>query len=597
MNYTFAISLGSLLGKFLIIFPAMAFLFSGESRKGFFRLPSSAFRLPPFFAFRFLPFLAGFKFQVSSLRSQFFQCLHASTHLYIYASILAFCLPPSASLYAQSGGQAGQFLSYGAGGRALGMGGAFYAVADDATATYWNPAGLTLLERKEFSFMQATLFEQTTLNFITYAHPTTSKGTWGFSMTQLKSTGFEKISISVNPATDEVVDIQNLGTFDSSERALAFSWGRDVSETLAFGFTGKNVTRALDDSKDSFNAIDIAMLNKFSKTYRLAVGIQNVFSMASGDTDDELPLTFKVGQALSMFKGSLVFGFDLSKTQGSGSSWRFGGEYWLMYWTALRFGVLGAPQIQEADFGIGIKYKNFSFDMAQGIHSLGSTTRFSLSMRMGESNKAKHDTQVREIVRQALQYFKAGYFTRAVEKLRSAMDADPGNSEIRRMLTRLQSAIDYVPNATGGEEIPTLVRRGIIAYVDGKDLRNSVNILRHAFNKNPKDDKVLSLLNMIEKEASVSEITKKPEGPEIFTLIDQKTYDARQAIYEGKYDLAMKRSQDILDLEPNNETALEILGSALYLMEQKDKAKVIWEKVLEINPNNRMVKQFLQQIK
>ncbi len=502
----------------------------------------------------------------------------------------------AAQAMAQSGGQPGAFMSYGAGARGLGMGGAFFAVADDASASYWNPAGLTMLERKEFTAMQATLFEDTTLNFFTYAHPTTSRGTWAVSMTQLKSVGFEKVSITANASGDEIVDIKTLGTFDSSERALAFSWGRDVSDKLAFGVMAKNISRTLDTSADSFNAIDISMLQKFSPTYRAAIGIQNVFSMASGDTDDKLPLTLKFGQALSLFKGSLLFGLDVSKPQGSATNWRFGGEYWLMYWAALRFGVMGTPGIQEADFGLGIKYKSLAFDVAQGVHALGNTTRFSVTMRMGASNKAKHEREVREIVRQALQYFKSGYFSRAMEKLRSAMDADPGNGEIRRMVTRLQAAIDYVPDATGGEEVPTLTRRGIISYVDGKDLRASVNVLRHAFNKDPKNDRLLSLLNMVEKEAGVSELTRKPEGPEIFTYIDQRTYDARQAIYDGKYDLAMKRAQDILDLEPNNETALEIMGSAFYMMEQKEKAKVIWEKVLEINPNNKMIKNFLKQV-
>ena len=500
------------------------------------------------------------------------------------------------SALAQSGGQPGAFMSYGAGARGLGMGGAFFAVADDASASYWNPAALTMLERKEFSAMQATLFADTTLNFFTYAHPTTTKGTWAVSMTQLKSVGFEKISISVNPDTQDIVDIKTLGTFDSTERALAFSWGRDVSDKLSFGIMAKNISRTLDTSADSFNAIDIAMLQKFSKTYRAAIGVQNVFSMASGDTEDKLPLTLKFGQALSLFKGSLVFGFDISKPQASDMNWRFGGEYWLMYWAALRFGVMGAPGIQEADFGLGIKYKSLGFDIAQGVHELGSTTRFSVTMRMGQSNKGKHDREVREIIRQALQYFKSGYFGRAMEKLRAAMDADPGNAEIRRMVTRLGGAIDYVPDAPGGEEVPTLTRRGIISYVDGKDLRASVNVLRHAFNKDPKNDRLLSLLNMVEREAGVSELTRKPEGPEIFTYIDQRTYDARAAIYEGKYDLAMRRAQDILDLEPNNETALEIMGSSFYLMDQKEKAKVIWEKVLEINPNNKIIKNFLKQV-
>ena len=501
------------------------------------------------------------------------------------------------SAMAQSGGQPGAFMGYGAGARGLGMGGAFFAVADDATASYWNPAALTQLERKEFTAMQATMFADTTLNFFTYAHPTTTHGTWALSMTQLKSVGFEKISITADPSTDDIVSIKSLGTFDSTERALAFSWGRDVSEKLSFGVMAKNISRTMDTSADSFNAIDISMLNKFSPSYRAAIGIQNVFSMASGDTDDKLPLTIKFGQALSLFKGSLLFGLDLIKAQGADMNWRFGGEYWLMYWAALRFGVVGAPGLQEADFGLGIKYRNLSFDLAQGVHALGTTTRFSVSMRMGESNKAKHSSEVREIVRQAMQYFKSGYFSRAMEKLRAAMDADPGNPEIRRMVTRLEGAISFVPNATGGEEVPTLTRRGIIAYVDGKDMRSSVNVLRHAFNKEPKNDRLLSLLNMVEKEAGVAEITRKPEGPEIFTYIDQRTYDARQAIYDGKYDLAMTRAQDILDLEPNNETALEIMGSSFYLMDQKEKAKVIWEKVLEINPDNKMIKEFLKQVK
>jgi len=503
----------------------------------------------------------------------------------------------SNNVFSQAGGQPGAFLSYGVGARALGMGGAFYAISDDATASYWNPAALTLVEKKEFSFMQAQMFEQTTLNFIGYAHPTASRGTFGVFMNQMNSGGFEKVSIKVDPNTDEIVQLENLGSYSVSERAIGLSWGRAVSSKLAFGVGIKNISRSVDVSKDSFNTIDLAMNYNASKTYRLAFGVQNIFSMKSGDTDDDFPLIFKMGQSFSLFKGSLIFDLDLSKTQGGGQNIRFGGEYWPLYWAAFRFGIMANPQIQEASFGIGIKVKGINLDVAQGIHSLGNTTKFSFGLRFGDSTRVKHDSEIRNIVRQAIQYFKSGYFSKAVEKLKVAMDADPGNQEVRNMLDKLQVAIMYVPNASGNDEIQTLIRRGIVAYVDGSDLRTAVNVLRHAYNKNPKDDKLLSLLNMIEREAGVSELTRRPEGPEMFTLIDQKIYDARQAIYEGKYDVALRRAQDILDLEPSNETALEIMGSALFLMDQKDKAKVVWEKVLEINPNNNTVKQFLDQIK
>jgi cytochrome c-type biogenesis protein CcmH/NrfG len=58
----------------------------------------------------------------------------------------------------------------------------------------------------------------------------------------------------------------------------------------------------------------------------------------------------------------------------------------------------------------------------------------------------------------------------------------------------------------------------------------------------------------------------------------------------------VRRAQDVLDLEPNNTTALEIMGSAFYMMEQKDKALSIWRRVLEIDPANKAVKEFIDSV-
>ncbi len=501
-----------------------------------------------------------------------------------------------AIIFAQSGGIPGQFMAYGAGARALGMGGAFFAIADDATASYWNPAAMVMLERKEFSSMQANLFAKTSLSFLTYANPTPTRGTWAVNVTQLQCGGFEKIAVQTNSSGDEIIGVSKLGSFSNTERAVGFSWGRDVSDKVSFGFMVKSLQRSLDTSSDNFQSVDLAMLRRFSSVYRLAFGIQNAVTIKSGDTDDKLPVILKVGNALSLFKGRLIFGFDVAKPQSADMNWRFGGEYWLMNWWGLRFGMLGAPGLQEADFGFGLRYRSLGLDIAQGIHDLGTTTRFSFSVKLGESYRAEHSREVRDVIEQGMQAFKAGNFIKTVEKFQAAIDADPGNAEIKRMLGRLQGAVSYVPEAVGAEESATLIRRGIIGYVEGKDSKTAVNALRHAFNKNPKSDNLLSLLNTVEREAGVSEMTRKPEGPEIFTFIDQKIYDARQAVYDGKYDLAIRRAQDVLDLEPSNETALEIMGSAFLLMDQKAKAKMFWNKALEINPKNGIVREFLKQI-
>ena len=57
----------------------------------------------------------------------------------------------------------------GSGARATAMGGAFIAVADDATAASWNPAGLVQLEKPEFSLVASGIGRSETYNAV--VHP------------------------------------------------------------------------------------------------------------------------------------------------------------------------------------------------------------------------------------------------------------------------------------------------------------------------------------------------------------------------------------------------------------------------------------------
>src|SRR5579885_3411202 len=74
-----------------------------------------------------------------------------------------------------------QFLKIPAGVRGAGMGGAFTAVADDITTTYWNTAGLGLLNQIELNFLYVNYFAGTTYGFAGFALPLQPGSTLGLS--------------------------------------------------------------------------------------------------------------------------------------------------------------------------------------------------------------------------------------------------------------------------------------------------------------------------------------------------------------------------------------------------------------------------------
>ncbi len=125
------------------------------------------------------------------------------------------------------------FLLIEPGIRASGLGGAYVAIADDATATYFNPAGLAGQSSRSFRYTHTKwlpkLADDLFYEYVAYSQPIEGVGNIGANVTFL--TYGEQIH------TDEFGT--ELGTFSSYDLAISGSYGTYLSEQHALGVTIK----------------------------------------------------------------------------------------------------------------------------------------------------------------------------------------------------------------------------------------------------------------------------------------------------------------------------------------------------------------------
>lgn len=513
--------------------------------------------------------------------------------------LLAFVSPVACDA-AATGGQPGQFVAWGAGARSLGMGKAFFAVADDASATYWNPAAMTQIDRKEIMALHAALFADTNFNFLSYVHPTAKSGVFGGNITRLHSGGFEKIAITFDANQEDIVKIENLGTFEDSRMAFTLAYGKKIQENLSIGLAGKYINHSLDTSVSGAFTTDLTMfmegLNHTLPGIKLGFGVNNIISSSFGDTDDVMPMIFRVGASHKFLKEKLLLAFDIDKSLTANLGWHLGTEYYLMNYLAMRLGFEGESGIRETTAGFGFKYRDYGLDYAFAFHELGLSHRFSGTWKIGDSVSVGRSAAVARLMKEAVESYRKGDLLLAHNRLEKLLDIDPANKDAQNMSRRLQIIIGHIDTVVGDTEDAVAARKGIVAYLEGDD-SGAVNSFRYAYYKKPENMKLLAMLNKIERELGLPLTETFKESIAGFTIVDQKVFDSRQAIIDGKYDKALIKAQEILNLEPNHVTALEIMGSAFFMMDQPEKAKEVWMKVLEVDPTNRIVPQFLNQLK
>jgi len=125
-----------------------------------------------------------------------------------------------------------QFLKIGSGARATGMGESFVAVANDISALYWNPAGITQFSENGLTFSHSRWFVDTDVNFFGGVYHI-GENSIGVSVTSL-STEDMKVTTEFQP--------QGTGEyFKFSDIALGVTYARQLTDQLSFGATVKYV--------------------------------------------------------------------------------------------------------------------------------------------------------------------------------------------------------------------------------------------------------------------------------------------------------------------------------------------------------------------
>jgi len=136
------------------------------------------------------------------------------------AALLAVLLAaaPARAIQTDVGTASAQFLQIGAGARALGMGGAYTAVADGPDAAYWNPAGLSRMTRPEASYSFTQLPAGLSHDYLAFGLPSAFlQGTIALAVTRLSQDSLALVNASN----------QAQGSFSPHSEAYALAYGRD----------------------------------------------------------------------------------------------------------------------------------------------------------------------------------------------------------------------------------------------------------------------------------------------------------------------------------------------------------------------------------
>jgi tetratricopeptide (TPR) repeat protein len=401
-------------------------------------------------------------------------------------------------------------LSIGAGARGIGMGGGLSPLANDASAVYDNPAGLSMLNYQEFAVGHTLLMENSLYDFGAWAYPISERSGVGVGYLRLGTGGIMRRA-----------DYQDLGEFDYTESELLFSYGQRF-DWFATGVTLKVLNQAIDNLSDYGFGMDAGLLFRVGSRVQASAVVRDAVAaqVKLNSVSQRVPQTYVGGLGLQRLKitdqTSVSASVTAEGSSGRAALFHAGGE--LLFYDA--YALRGGFDRNNLTVGAGLRTRRIAIDYAFKLQTdLDAQHTFSLSFLIGPS--VADQLKQREALRNAA--------TR-VDPRELYLNAlkDTANSYMHQF--RLDSALAY---------------------------------FRKLYDMEPENQEYIGTIAAIE---NAQRVQKEQEEKLRLAQIEldqflQSYYDQARTFYDKKYYVA---SGDLLklifDIQPENEPALALLA-------------------------------------
>jgi hypothetical protein len=296
-----------------------------------------------------------------------------------FISILLINLIITTNLFSGEAGKNGfALLKMEVDARAAAMGGAYTAVAEDASAAFWNPAGLAGSSEKSFVIMHHSWIADFSQEFAS-AHLLTGKHNVALSVNLL--------AIEDIPIRDTAID-EPYGTTEALTFAGMLSYATYVVNDIAIGINIKYLFEKLYLEKATGWAFDFGVKQK-NIIERLDLGftIQNIGKTSELKRESTpLPLMINSGIGYTLPVEILgrnpLFAADVKFIKDESIYYHLGSQLDFYNYFALRFGWIVGNNKNQPSVGIGIKYSSFHFDYSYSMvpYDLDGNQRISMGI-------------------------------------------------------------------------------------------------------------------------------------------------------------------------------------------------------------------------
>ena len=280
-----------------------------------------------------------------------------------------------------NGTAAAGFLDLGVSARAQALGNAYSALADDASALYWNPAALRLVGKRSIVLTHATYIESGFFDYAAYAQSFESAGSFAFGMQHASAGEITRLDDSG----------AETGNFVPRDIAASIGYSQEFKK-WSFGVSGKYIESKITQSAQAA-AFDFGVLTPelLNSRLRLAATVSNLGSkLKYNDVSEDLPLAFRLGSACK-FTEKWTASMDAQFSQHGRPILAAGAEYSVPVFQLIsvtgRAGfnsgaLMEVGGLSGMTFGLGLGLQRMSLDYASvPFGSLGLTHRVSVSYK------------------------------------------------------------------------------------------------------------------------------------------------------------------------------------------------------------------------